>query len=113
MNINQIVNDVKLSLSIEDNLSDTLIVSITNRIESAVKTYINELLIPQDLEWVVIEATITRFGLLGSEAKTSESIEGLSNTYKTDPLTDYYSYLNAWCTDNKTSGKKSNRVRFL
>ena len=110
--MNNILEDIKLSLDITDDLQDKLIESLINRTESAIKAYIGTTSIPNELTWVVTDAVIVRIGLLGNEAKESDSLEGYSSTYKNDSLSDFYHYLDVWKYEHQTNDK-SNSVRFF
>ncbi len=111
----EVLKEVKIALSIpeEDTLQDGQLKGIIKRIAGAMCLYLAEKEVPSDLSWVLVEASIARAGILGSEAYQSESIEGQSITYKTDPLEDYYSYLDNWAIQNKQKGLNSNKVRFF
>lgn len=110
-----ILNQIKNAFSIEENdtAQDKVFLDIIGRVKAAMLLYLAEEEVPKALEWVLVEASIQRAGLLGSEAYTSETIEGQSISYKKDPLQDYYSYLDSWAVQNKTGGHKSNKVRFF
>ena len=84
---------------------------ITDRILA----YIEEEEIPKSLEWIVIEATIKRFNLLGSEHLNSASVEGINASYKTDNLLgDYKEYLDGYIL-SKAEPKEASakKVRLL
>lgn len=57
--------------------------------------------VPDDLKWVVDEATIARFNRIGSEGMSSESVEGHSVTFTDaeDALAPFESHINKHITD--------------
>ena len=46
--------------------------------------------IPQEIEYVVQEATIVRYNRIGSEGMTAETMEGHSATYETMDVVDMF-----------------------
>ena len=112
MNKQEILEDVKLSIDVDNDLSDDLLNSLINRTEKAILSYIHTKTMPEELEWILVEAVIVRVGMIGNESVLSESLEGLSATYKSDPLQDFYKYLDLWKYDNQSDTKKIGVVRF-
>lgn len=100
------IKKIKQLLNIED--EDSLLEEIIELTKSKVLFHIKEKEIPKELEFVVIELSITRYNRIGSEGLKSESIEGRIQTYESD-LDDYKSIFE----DYLNSKKKSKKVRFL
>lgn len=68
--------------------------------------------IPEELDYVVDEVTISRFNRIGSEGMTSESVEGRSATYSDDDFAPYISDIDGYIKANKEPSKKG-VVRFI
>jgi len=101
-----------LSLSEFDTEQDVLLLDLMSRAGSSVCSYIGETMVPEALNWVVVEATIARFNRMGSEGMSAQNLEGNSSTYTSeDTVVNYYSHLDIWVKQNKVVSSK--RVRFL
>ena len=106
--------EVKRSLSISefDTEKDALLIDLMSRVNGSVCSYIGEAVVPEVLNWVVVEATIARFNRIGSEGMSAQNIEGNNTTYTTeDTVVNYYSHLDIWVRGNKVASNR--RVRFL
>lgn len=68
--------------------------------------------VPDDLDWIVTEVTIARFRYMGSEGKTSESVEGHSANFWNDLFGPYTADINEYINEHKqTETPKPNRGR--
>lgn len=98
------LEQVKLILGLSDsNEKDELIETIIDIVEKPVLLYINELELPLELHFIVMELAVARYNRLGSEGLTSEKIDVISNTYQADTLSPYYAILNEY---NRNKGGK-------
>ena len=77
-----LLNRVKTLLGITDN--DELIYEIVEITKSKILNYINEIKLPQELEFILIEMAVSRFNKIGSEGFSSESTDGKSISYEDD-----------------------------
>lgn len=105
------LNRIKTLLGITDTAQDDLLREIIDIITARVKMFILEESLPEDLEYVVVEASVNRFNRLRSEGTTSHSVEGESWTWADDDLAAYKDDLQAWI--DAQANKKKGRVRFL
>ena len=71
-----IIEQVKALLGIEDNLRDNLLSVIQG-------------LIPEKLNYIIVEVMVKRFNKLGSEGLSSQSVEGLSMSFDLDDFAVY------------------------
>ena len=85
-----LLNRIKTLLGIPDN--DELIYEITELTKSKILNYINEVELPLELEFVLVELTIQRYNRIGSEGIASESVDGKSVSYE-DVFENYKPYL--------------------
>ena len=77
-----LLNRVKALLGVTDN--DELIYEIVEITKSKILNYINEIELPKELEFVLVEMAISRFNKIGSEGFSSESTDGKSISYEDD-----------------------------
>ena len=99
-----LLNRIKTLLGIPDN--DELIYEITELTKSKILNYINEVELPLELEFVLVELTIQRYNRIGSEGIASESVDGKSVSYE-DIFENYKPYLDDYISRNgKSKGYK-------
>ena len=92
-----LLNRIKTLLGVTDN--DELIHEITELTKSKILNYINEVELPLELEFVLVELTIQRYNRIGSEGIASESIDGKSVSYD-DDFIGYKHYLDDYISRN-------------
>lgn len=108
------LEEIKRSLSIDefDTKQDELLLDLEKRVGNAICSYLGVTSTPAELEWILVEATIARFNLIGSEGISVQNIEGNSTTYRNDDVVvQYQSHLAIWKENHRTT--PSRRVRFL
>ena len=99
-----LLNIIKTLLGIPDN--DELIYEITELTKSKILNYINEVELPLELEFVLVELTVQRYNRIGSEGIASESVDGKSVSYE-DIFENYKPYLDDYISRNgKSKGYK-------
>ena len=99
-----LLNRIKTLLGIPDN--DELIYEITELTKSKILNYINEVELPLELEFILVELTIQRYNRIGSEGIASESVDGKSVSYE-DIFENYKPYLDDYISRNgKSKGYK-------
>ena len=104
-----------LNITEDDNVSIAKLDIVLDLVKDRVLAYIDEEAVPKSLEWVVVEATIKRFQLLGSEHLTSASVEGLNASYNTNNLlSDYKEFLDGYVLSKEEPKQASaKKVRLL
>ena len=99
-----LLNRIKTLLGIPDN--DELIYEITELTKSKILNYINEVELPLELEFVLVELTIQRYNRIGSEGIASESVDGKSVSYE-DVFENYKPYFDDYISrSGKSKGYK-------
>ena len=99
-----LLNRIKTLVGVTDN--DELIYEITELTKSKILNYINEVELPLELEFVLVELTIQRYNRIGSEGIVSESVDGKSVSYE-DVFENYKPYLDDYISRNgKSKGYK-------
>lgn len=94
------IDDIKQILQIQTIEENTLIETLIDKIEGRVKTYVGLKTIPEDLEWIIVELTCSRYNMMGSEAVHSEQNEGIKYIYLDNLLDPYREYLDAYIMNN-------------
>jgi len=106
------LSTVKLYLNITDTLQDALIQQIIDDVSMKVNSYSSAESVPTELEWIVRELAIIRFNQIGSEGVTTDSQEGKSVTFVSDPFKQYEPYLDKYLADNSQPTTRG-KARFL
>lgn len=110
------IDEIKTLLSIPatNTDNDTLLNQIIAMVEKRILFRMNETVLPNELSWIVVEATVIRFNRLGDEGFSQKSLEGNSSTIQSeDILTPFYSYIDEWKESQKETKKNPKRIRFL
>lgn len=99
----------------DDKESVTVVQHVLDLVIDRVLAYIDEKEVPRNLEWIVVELTIKRYHMLGSEHLNSASVEGLNASYRTDDfLGEYKDFLDAYVLSKSEPKKISSRkVRLI
>ena len=91
------LENVKLLLSINDDVQDKLLARIIDNTEkrliSLLPIGIEE--VPDRLEYIVEEVAVKRFNRVGAEGMTQESIDGRSNTFQSNDFDEYMDVIDA------------------
>lgn len=91
------LDNVKLLLSINDDLQDDLLKKIIDNTEkrliSLLPVDIEQ--VPDRLEYIVEEVAVKRFNRVGAEGMTQESVDGRSNTFQNNDFDEYLDVINA------------------
>lgn len=112
---NKYLEEVKRSIEITDNNEelDQQLTDFINRVEQQLKArlgFIKE--IPQELEYIVIEASISRFNRKGDEGMSSYSQEGESISYSSI-LDEFKDDIAAWLEQEKKASAPRRGVAFF
>ncbi|KGX88005.1 phage head-tail connector protein [Pontibacillus litoralis] len=109
-----ILDNMKIVLGINDELQDKaleiIIANTTAHLKLWLKQYTDLTTIPEELNFIIEELSISRFQRRGSEGMKSESVEGHSVTYKEDDFAPYLSILSAYIPKQE---EKKGRVVFF
>ena len=100
------LENVKLLLSIKDDLQDKLLMRIIDNTEkrliSLLPIGIEE--VPDRLEYIVEEVAVKRFNRVGAEGMTTESVDGRSNTFQANDFDEYMDVIDQYTP--RTTGKR-------
>ena len=90
---------IKLNLK-DDNSQDDLLALLLSDAVSCMLIYIESTELPSELEFIAEEVAIKRFRRLGSEGISTEKIDVLSTSYKSDDFYEYKPLLKQYKANN-------------
>ena len=96
---------LKLGLSNTDHEQDALLGVLLSNAMSYMKVYIETDEIPKELEFIAEEVAIKRYRRIGSEGISTEKIDVLSTSYKSDDFYEYKPLMKLY-KNNKVKVKK-------
>ncbi|MCI2885883.1 phage head-tail connector protein [Staphylococcus hominis] len=104
------LDNVKLLLSINDNVQDELLKRIIDNTEkrliSLLPIGIEE--VPDRLEYIVEEVAVKRFNRVGAEGMMQESVDGRSNTFQANDFDEYMDVIDQYTP--RTTGKRGTGI---
>ena len=83
------ISKIKIKLGLADNSQDELLAILLSDATNYMQVYLETQTIPWELEFIAEEVTIKRYRRIGAEGISTEKIDVLSTTYKSD---DFYEY---------------------
>lgn len=91
------LDNVKLLLSINDDLQDDLLKKIIDNTEKRLISLLplETEAVPERLEYIVEEVAVKRFNRVGAEAMSSESVDGRSSTFQANDFDEYMDVIDA------------------
>ena len=106
------ISNIKLKLGLtEDSSEDNLLTVLLSDAANYLSVYLEGNEIPKQLEYIAEEVAIKRYRRIGAEGITTEKIDVLSTTYRTDDFSDYLGILDLYKKESIKS--KSKRLRML
>lgn len=90
---------IKLNLK-DDNSQDDLLALLLSDAVNYMLIYIESTEVPQELEFIAEEVAIKRYRRLGSEGISTEKIDVLSTSYKSDDFYEYKPLLKQYKANN-------------
>lgn len=91
---------IKTILGIDGNEQDDVINQVTQLITSRLKGKIHQKEVPNDLNYIVIEGSISRFNRINDEGKQSATESDVSATYQIDDLEPFAKDIADWIEAN-------------
>lgn len=107
----KILQRIKILIEQTDDSRDSILTAIMENMASAIVAYVGLEVLPENLEYICVETSITRYNRLGAEGLKSESIDVIKSEYVGDILSDYYKILDRYGDTNTDSN--SRKVRFF
>ena len=105
------LDEIKKLLSFTDGDNDELINTIVSLVESRLKHLIGADTVPESLQYIVVEVSISRFNRIGSEGVSSHDVEGEKMTWSNDDFKPYMSDIERFLNAQKNTTR--GRVRFV
>ncbi|WP_125606734.1 phage head-tail connector protein [Lapidilactobacillus bayanensis] len=105
------LEQIKTLLGIDNTDQDTSLNTVISLIESRLASKIGKDYVPDELQYIVVEASISRFNRINDEGKTSATENEVSATWQTDDLAPFASDIEDWISKN--NAENAHRVRFL
>ncbi|PLA75770.1 hypothetical protein CYR79_09805 [Ligilactobacillus agilis] len=100
------IEKVKTILGFTDNSKDSLLASIQSVIEARLKMKLGNVSeVPSELDYILVEATISRFNRINDEGKKSASESDVSATYETDDLAPFADDIQEWIDNHRDTTK--------
>lgn len=104
------IEQVKALLGITDNGQDDKLRAILGMVSSRLCLLLDEVQIPEELEFIAVEVAVMRFNRIGSEGMASHSVGGESISYQSGDFEEYMPLIDTWKRDKKGS---PGVIRFL
>lgn len=103
------LSQIKSLLGVTD--QDEILTTVVELIEQRLKSKIGQDNVPPELQYIVVEASISRFNRINDEGKTSATENEVSSTWQTDDLAPFAADIADWVAQNNED--KLRKVRFL
>ena len=96
------LENVKLLLSINDNVQDELLKRIIDNTEKRLISLLPSDMetIPDRLEYIVEEVAVKRFNRVSAEGMSQESVDGRSNTFQANDFDEYMDVIDQYTPRN-------------
>lgn len=98
------LDQIKSLLGIDD--QDDTLKTVIGLIEQRLKTKISQDAVPPELNYIVVEASISRFNRINDEGKTSASENEVSSTWQTDDLAPFAADIANWIDKNDSDNAR-------
>lgn len=85
-----------LGISTDNDERDELLNLLIESAQARLKVLLGGLNIPEELEYVIVEAAVSRFNRIGSEGTKSHSVVGESLSFEADDFAGYTDVIQAY-----------------
>jgi hypothetical protein len=103
---------VKKLLGLKDNDKDDLLTSIINLVSDRLKLKIGAKSIPEELEYIVVEVSVSRFNRIGNEGMDSYTQTEESISYG-NIFADYEDEIEDWKDENGNGTARKGGFKFI
>lgn len=104
------LDQVKSLLGLSDESQDEKLRSVITLTSARLASLLGVKEVPEEMQYIAIEASIRRFNRIGSEGMSSHNVEGESISYKDNDFADFMDDIAAWRKQNENPVR---RLRFL
>lgn len=84
-----VLEDVKVLLGISDTVQDELLQVIEKQTVSHFLTLSKQVVVPNELNYIIVDVVVKRYNRLGAEGLKSQRMEGLDLVFSLDDFADY------------------------
>lgn len=105
-----VIDNVKILLGREGQ-EDKQLDAIVELTQSRLKTLLGSKTVPEELEYIVTEVSVSRFNRIGSEGLSGHAVEGETMNFKDNDFKAFEDDIEAWRIANKE--QKIGKVRFI
>ena len=81
--------------------------------EQRLSLLLGQSVIPDELSYIVVEVTISRFNRIGSEGVSSHTVQGESLTWSDDDFKPYLDDIQEWLNAQEDVNTTRGRIRFI
>lgn len=106
-----LLSDLKEFLGIKDNSQDNRLNLIISSVTSRLRVLLGGLEVPESLNYILLDVSISRFNRIGSEGLSSHNVEGESLTFSDNDFEPYMNDIQTYLNSRKDAAK--GKVRFL
>lgn len=104
MDLEQVIQNIKIKLGITDDESDELLEVLSNDAYSYMTIYLDKE-VPQELQFILEAVVIKRFRRIGAEGIAIEKIDVLTTTYEVgDDFAEYHNIMNRYKRNKSKKG---------
>lgn len=104
MDLEQVIQNIKIKLSLTDDESDELLEVLSNDAYSYMTIYLDKE-VPQELQFILEAVVIKRFRRIGAEGIAIEKIDVLTTTYEVgDDFAEYHNIMNRYKRNKSKKG---------
>lgn len=104
------LDQVKSLLGLSDESQDEKLKSVIALTSARLASLLGVKEVPEEMQYIAIEASIRRFNRIGSEGMSSHNVEGESISYKDNDFADFMDDIEVWRQKNENPVR---RLRFL
>ena len=104
------LDQVKTLLGLSDDSQDEKLKSVIKLTSARLASLLGTDGVPEEMEYIAIEASIRRFNRIGTEGMSSHNVEGESISYKDNDFADFMDEIEAYRSKNENPVR---RLRFL
>lgn len=105
------LNNLKLFLGITDETLDSKLKLIISNTTARLTILLGGIEPPEELEHIILEASVNRFNRIGSEGMKTHTVEGETITFTDDDFSEFKDEIQAYLDSQKTITK--GKVRFI
>ena len=104
------LDQVKTLLGLSDDSQDEKLKSVITLTSARLASLLGTESVPEEMNYIAVEASVRRFNRIGSEGMQSHNVEGESISYRDNDFADFMDDIQAWKATHESPVR---RLRFL